>query len=306
MTRPEPLDDAQLDGLLGTYQAPPLPAGFADRVSAEATREGRVETPPPSRARRRQVRRPWTRRGLVAGVIAINLIVASAIAATLSGHFPAFRDIATAAVEALHLPRRHAASHHTVRLAHAVPAHQAAAVAVPPPSPEAAGPVPAPLFAERHPLMALRREGLVTPQEVRRARLALFARRHPGALARRAHLRALRQAGFDMGAPMPSDRSASSDRSSPNLALPPAALRGPSAAEPRLRLEERDAFERERRELEQRADAKWPAKPAKLEDSPRQLRDKPVAEPAHKLLHRAMPQRQWRERKRLRRLGHRR
>jgi len=300
MTRPEPLDDAQLDRLLGAYQVPSLPPGLADRIGAEAAREDRVKTLSPFPQLRRGARRPWMRRGLAAGVIAINLIVASAIAATLSGHFPALRHIATAAANVLHLPHHRAAPHHLNRVTHVVPVHRTASTMAPPP-PAVAAPNPEQIFAERHPLMVLRREGLIGPGEMRRERIALFAERHPRAAARRAHvlrMRALREIDFGLPAPIRADRPGGLDRVLPNPRL--------SAAGPRARMDERKAFEREREEFEQRANAKWPVKPAQLQDNPRRTRDKPIAESEHRSAHRAMIRRQWRERMRLFRAGHRR
>lgn len=73
---------APVDDLLAGLRVPSLPADIADRVVAEAGRPGRVPalaTPPLRRAHRRR----WTRRGVWTTVLAINLVVASAVAAAL-------------------------------------------------------------------------------------------------------------------------------------------------------------------------------------------------------------------------------
>jgi hypothetical protein len=109
MTGPNPLDDAALDRLLGHHEAPPpLTQGFADRVLAEAAREDRQTGVPPLPPRPRAARRPWARRSVWAGVIAINLIVASAIAATITGVSPRLSHAVAMAAQVLHI-HRHAA-----------------------------------------------------------------------------------------------------------------------------------------------------------------------------------------------------
>jgi hypothetical protein len=114
-TPPDPmmLDDAALDRLLGHAETPPMSADFADRVLAEAAREDRVVRVPPLPPRLRTVHRPWTRRGVWAGLIAVNLIVASAIAATVTGVAPRlaphFAHVMAVAAHVLHIHRHEVA-----------------------------------------------------------------------------------------------------------------------------------------------------------------------------------------------------
>lgn len=225
MTQSDPLDDMELDRLLGAHQVPSLPPDFAQLLVGEAVREARPSTLTPLPAVRRRAHRPWTRRGLVAGIIAVNLIVASAIAATLGGHFPVLRHIAFTAARVLNLPQRQPAPQHTIRVTHRAIVRPAAP-AVAPPVPPATVTEKAEIFADRHPFMALRQDSLATQEAIGGPRVVPFAERHPFAalaLARRAA---------------------------------------------RLRLDDRQAFERERRELEQRANARWPAQPPEVHDKP--------------------------------------
>jgi hypothetical protein len=308
MSRPEPLDDGQLDLLLGAYRAPSLSAAFADRVIAEAAREDRPRTPSPSAVPPRRGRRPWTRRGLVAAFVAVNLVVASAIAATLSGHLPVFQHIATTAARLLHLSHRHDAPHPSGRTAHATPTHRHPAPAPSPASPPlpTVASTPADLFAERHPLMAMRHEApaVVRMQRVRRA--ILFSRHHPVAarlLEHRAHaaeIGAVKRADVRADLPMREGHLMPAHRLSPEGApLPRSELPGDG----HQRLDDRAAFERERRELEQRANAEWPARPRELHENSPQLRDKPAARAEQNKDRPIKPRQQWRERARGRRLG---
>jgi len=309
MTRPDPLDDMQLDQLLGAHRVPPLSDDFARRVIAEAAREDRVATLPPSPPRNRRAGRPWTRRGLVAAVVAVNLIVASAIAATFSSHFPALRHVATAMARVLHLPH-HRSIPHPLHVAHAaVPRSRPATIVPPAPPPEA--PAPAQVFAERHPLMAMRQAGLLPPRPLVRRRAILFAERHPiaaHALARRARLRALAEAHTIPPAELREERPMP-ERIVPERPAGADMPRAVAPAGPRARLEEKEAFERERRELEQRANAEWPAKPTDIHEKPAEMHDRAANAAEKKPARPAALHPKWRERQKIghqgrRGLGH--
>lgn len=304
MTRPDPLDEAMLDRLLDAHKAPPLPADFAQRVTDEVARQDRPATLPPFAPRPHAPHRPWTRRGLIAGVVAINLIVASAIAATFSGHFPALQHIAITAARVLHIRHHHAAPPHISRVAHVAPSHQEAIPVVVPVPP--ADPTPAELFAERHPLMAMRREGLIAAGRVDGRRAILFAEHHPFAAralvrrARIARLRELHEADFGSGAGIGGGRAKPDYQD----ALPAAATEiSPARRQPEIRprLQDRDAFEQERRALEQRADALWPEKRADLRNVSDEAHHKPVTAGEEKRLHRAGPRQKWHDRIKARR-----
>jgi len=307
MTRPDLLDDMQLDQLLGAHQAQPLPADFVQRVAAEATREDRARSLPPFQPHMRRVRRPWARRGLVAGLVAVNLIVASAIAATISGHFPALQHVAATVVRVLHIPHHHAASH-PLRAAHDAPRHHEAPIVAPPPAPPEAI-IPDQIIAERHPLLAMRREGLLPPRPlVQQRRAMLFAERHPlaaHALMHRARMRALRAADATRPAALREKRltldGMAADK--PTIAEMP---RTEAEAGFRARLDDRAAFERERRELEQRANAEWPSKPAEGREKPEEAHEKPHDRPAvteRKASQAGVTHPKWRERMKARRQG---
>jgi len=304
MTRPDPLDDMHLDRLLGAHRAPPLSDDFGRRVAAEAVREDRAPTLPPSRPRHQRTR-PWTRRGLVAAVVAANLIVASAIAATFSGHFPALRHVATVVARVLHLPHHHLTTH-PLRIAHvAPPRSRPTAIAPSAPPPEVLA--PAQTFAERHPLMAMRQEGPLPPRALVKRRAILFAERHPiaaDALVRRARLRALAEARAIPSAELREERPVP-ERIAPVRPAGADMLRADPASGSRTRLEEREAFERERRELEQRANAEWPAKPTDIHDKPAEMHDKAVNAAEKKPAQPAAFHHQWRERQKAVRQGRR-
>lgn len=76
-------DDAALARLLDAWDVPAISPDFAVRVTAEATRADRPRLPPRLSPRRRA--RPWTRRGLWTGIVAINIVLASAVAAAFGG-----------------------------------------------------------------------------------------------------------------------------------------------------------------------------------------------------------------------------
>lgn len=303
MTRPDPLDEAMLDRLLDAHKVPPLSADFAQRVTDEVTRADRPATLPPFAPRPHASRRPWTRRGLIAGVVAVNLIVASAIAATFSGHFPALQHIAVTAARVLHIRHHHGAAPHISRVAHVAPSHrEAIPVAVPVPPDE---PTPEELFAERHPVMALRREGLIAARPMNARRAMLFAERHPFAAhalahrARIARLRELRQSDGGPNAAIAEQRLASDQVDAMRTFRTERLGRA-------LRLQDRDAFEQERRVLEQRADALWPEKHADLRNISGEAHDKRVTAGKAKRPHRAGLRQKWHERIRARRLERRR
>lgn len=303
MTRPDPLDDIQLDRLLGAHHAPPLSADFAQRAAAEAVREDRAPGLPPSPSSVHRARRPWTRRGLVAGVVAVNLIVASAIAATFSGHFPALQHVATSVARVLHI-RPHQAAPHPMPVVHVLPLHREAPIVAPPPVPPEVS-TPAQIFTERHPLMVMRREDLLPPRPlVQQRRAILFAERHPAAarmLAHRARLRAPRDADAVQPAPLREGRPALDKIPARNAAADiPRAADQPG---PRARLDDREAFERERRELEQRANAEWPAKPVDAHEKPTEPQAKPAAA-EKKPEHAGAPHSKWHERLKTRRQAH--
>ncbi len=79
--------DPRLDALLRDLPAPPVPAGLAARIMDAAA--GTAQEPRPARARRVAARRDrrgrWLRRPLLAGTVALGLLVTSAVAATLAG-----------------------------------------------------------------------------------------------------------------------------------------------------------------------------------------------------------------------------
>jgi len=307
MTRPDSLDDMQLDQLLGAHRAPPLPADFAQRVAAEAMREDRTLSLPPFPPQTRRVHRPWARRGLVAGLVAVNLIVASAIAATFSGHFPALQHVAATMARVLHIPRHHATPY-PPHMAHDAPRHREAAIVAPPPAPPEAI-TPAQIFTERHPLLTMRREGLLPSRPLAQQRSAiLFAERHPlaaHALMHRARMRALRAADAVQPAPLREERPALGRMPAEKPAIADT-LRTKAQAGLRARLDDRAAFERERRELEQRANAEWPAKPAEAREKPEEARERPHDRPAvteRKAAHPGAVHPKWRERMKRRRQG---
>jgi len=156
-------------------------------------------------------------------------------------------------------------------------------------------------------LMAMRQAGLLPPRPLVRHRAILFAERHPiaaHALARRARLRALAEtsavppAEFREERPVPErivpERPAGAD-------LPRAA----TASQPHARLEEREAFERERRELERRANAEWPAKPTDIHEKPAEMHDKAANAAEKKPARPAALHPKWRERQKTGRQGRR-
>ena len=305
MIRPDPLDDMQLDQLLGAHRAPPLSDDFARRVIAEAAREDRVPTLPPLRPRDHRTGRPWTRRGLVVAVVAVNLIVASAIAATFSGRFPALQHVATAMARVLHLPHHRSVSR-PLHVAHAaVPRTRPAVIVAPVPPPET--PAPAQIFADRHPLVAMRQAGLLPPRPLVRRRAILFAERHPiaaHALVRRARLRALAEARAIPPAELREERPAP-ERLARERPAGAVLSRVEAASQPRARLEEREAFERERRELEQRANAEWPVKPTDIHEKPAEMHDKAANAAEKKPARPAALHPKWRERQKMGRQGRR-
>lgn len=116
MSDPTPLDDADLDRLLGFHEAPPLSGDFADRLLAEALREDRPPTPAalpalPPLPRSRPPARRW-RRGAVAGLVAAHLLLASAVAAAITGYAPPLAHVFAVARQALQFHRHEAAPHH--------------------------------------------------------------------------------------------------------------------------------------------------------------------------------------------------
>lgn len=80
------MTERNLDALLSQVSAPPLPAGFADRVAAAATALPQEGRPAPSRRSDGRDRRgPWLRRPLIGAAIALGLAFSGAVAATLAG-----------------------------------------------------------------------------------------------------------------------------------------------------------------------------------------------------------------------------
>jgi hypothetical protein len=110
MSDPTPLDDADLDRLLGFHEAPPLSGDFADRLLAEALREDRPAPLPPVPRSRPPARR-W-RRGAVAGLVAAHLLLASAVAAAITGYAPPLAHVFAVARHALQFHRYEAPPHH--------------------------------------------------------------------------------------------------------------------------------------------------------------------------------------------------
>ena len=76
------ITDAMVDALLATHQVPALREDFADQVlaAAQSSRASPNNLPWPRRSLR-----PWRRSPLWLGVIALNIIAASAVAAMVSG-----------------------------------------------------------------------------------------------------------------------------------------------------------------------------------------------------------------------------
>lgn len=150
------LDEA-LDRLLAAWEAPDLPDGFAERVTAEAARSDRPRTSSPS-VRSRVRKRPWTRRGVFAGVLAINLILASAVAAAIGSGVLDFARVRQVAVRVIaHIVPHHAgphlAPHHL--LTHAAPAmRQSVKTQISRPVPRVRGPVALPARLEAAPRRA--------------------------------------------------------------------------------------------------------------------------------------------------------
>ena len=98
-----------LDRLLAGATVPTMSAGLIDRIVAEAERPGRVVLPVarPPRSRGRQ----WTRRGAWSGIVAVNLMLATAVAAAFGGGALTFAKIAVVAqhvVAHLRAPFHHA------------------------------------------------------------------------------------------------------------------------------------------------------------------------------------------------------
>lgn len=84
MSGPKP--DPRLDALLRDLPAPPVPAGLAARVlAAAAAAPQEAQAKRARREARRDRRGRWLRRPLLAGTVALGLVVSSAVAATLAG-----------------------------------------------------------------------------------------------------------------------------------------------------------------------------------------------------------------------------
>ena len=95
MTAPDTAMPADLDLLLASVSVPAMSADLIDRIVAEAARADRVALPvtAPRRSRGRQ----WTRRGVWSGVVAVNLMLATAVAAAFGGGALTFATIAVVA-----------------------------------------------------------------------------------------------------------------------------------------------------------------------------------------------------------------
>jgi hypothetical protein len=111
-------DDAALARLLDLWDVPAVSTDFAARVASEATRPDRPRLPPPVPPRGRV--RPWTRRGVWTGIVAINIVLASAVAAAFGGGF----DLHRLHAAALHLVSRMLPHHH---LSHVPPSNHTSA-----------------------------------------------------------------------------------------------------------------------------------------------------------------------------------
>lgn len=110
------LTDADLGRLLAMAPTGSSSTTMADRIVAEATRADRVR-PIPGAISPRRPRRPWMRRPIVIGIVALNLIAASAIAATFGGGHFALPGLA--AISARLFPTAHHAE--SVRVHHSRP-----------------------------------------------------------------------------------------------------------------------------------------------------------------------------------------
>ena len=157
MTGRDPLMPPDLDRLLANATVPAMSAGLIDRIVAEAARPGRTALPVarPPRSRGRQ----WTRRGVWSGIVAVNLMLATAVAAAFGGGALTFARIATVArhvVEHIRAPFHHAEPR--TRPARPVVVHRlavpAAAILTAPrvPMPMTAPRVAMPLSAPRVPM----------------------------------------------------------------------------------------------------------------------------------------------------------
>lgn len=100
MTDRTPLDDIALDRLLGLAPQPPMATDLVDRIVAAAQRPGRTVLPGRSRPSTRP--RRWTRRTVWTGVIAINLMLASAVATAFGGGVLSMAKIAVVAHQIAH------------------------------------------------------------------------------------------------------------------------------------------------------------------------------------------------------------
>ena len=109
MTGGDPMMPPDLDRLLANADVPAMSAGLIDRIVAEAARPGRTALPV-ARAPRSRGRR-WTRRGVWSGIVAVNLMLATAVAAAFGGGALTFATIATVArhvVDHIRAPFHHA------------------------------------------------------------------------------------------------------------------------------------------------------------------------------------------------------
>ncbi|WP_419827431.1 hypothetical protein [Sphingomonas sp.] len=102
-------DDAALTRLLDAWDVPALAPDFAARVTAEAARSDRPRLPPRVSPRGRA--RPWTRRGVWTGIVAINIVLASAVAAFGGGGMDLHRLHAAAAQLIAQVLPRHRLDH---------------------------------------------------------------------------------------------------------------------------------------------------------------------------------------------------
>lgn len=159
--------------------------------------------------------------------------------------------------------------------------------------------------------MAMRREGLIAAGPMGGRRAMLFAERHPFAAhalvrrARIARLRELRDANLGSGARIGEGRPIVDHQ---DMTRTPAIEAAHARLQPEIRprLQDRDAFEQERRALELRANTLWPQKRADLRKSPGDAHDKPAVAGKEKHLHRAGLRQRWHDGIKARRLGRRR
>lgn len=107
----DPAMPPDLDRLLSAATIPAMPAELIERIVAEAQRSDR--TAPPVQTRRRAHARAWTRRGVRTGIVAVSLMLATAVAAAFGGgavSVARIQAVAQHVVERIRHPFHHTAS----------------------------------------------------------------------------------------------------------------------------------------------------------------------------------------------------